>query len=281
MQRCRDLRLIVYLPYAPTFSCSFVHLIECLLYAEPYLNLTAIRVRIRSMKKMSSSGNGSGNIATATALQYKISLISFSFYPSRFPLPLPVPPMHTHSPHCPVPASRFSLFLFVFLCGCRCLCGTADKTDEKFHRRASVKMGVRVIYRTDVFHHHTAPEHCASFAGQHGPCAVQSPPASSTPPLSSESTNLSNDPTSSSTATAGTSTGYGPVFAAAGAGGKSKSKSERGDSFPKLRLSPKSFRFSGRFGRSKSEIEKCPNDPFQCYSKSFQEVSILYIETML
>uniref|UniRef100_A0A6P4FHH2 Uncharacterized protein LOC108052090 n=1 Tax=Drosophila rhopaloa TaxID=1041015 RepID=A0A6P4FHH2_DRORH len=54
-------------------------------------------------------------------------------------------------------------------------------------------------------------------------------------------------------------------------GSKHKSKSERGDSFPKLRLSPKSFRFSGRFGRSKSEIEKCPNDPFHNYSKSFQE----------
>lgn len=51
MQGCRNLCLIVYLPYAPTFSCSFVHLIECLLYAEPYLNLTAIRIRIRSMKK--------------------------------------------------------------------------------------------------------------------------------------------------------------------------------------------------------------------------------------
>lgn len=163
----------------------------------------------------------------------------------------------------------------------------ADKTDEKFHRRASVKMGVRVIYRTDVFHHHTAPEHSASFAGQHGHAAAQSPPASSTPPLSSESTNLSTgaEPTPTSTATAGTSAGYGPVgsgpctsaaaaaTAAAASGAKGKSKSERGDSFPKLRLSPKSFRFSGRFGRSKSEIEKCPNDPFHCYSKSFQEVS--------
>ncbi|KAH8387012.1 hypothetical protein KR093_004131, partial [Drosophila rubida] len=127
-------------------------------------------------------------------------------------------------------------------------CFIADKTDEKFHRRASVKMGVRVIYRTDVFHHQ-APEQFAAYAGQHSAGAAQSPPASATPPSTSEA---AHEPAPSS-------------------GGKSKSKSERGDSFPKLRLSPKSFRFSGRFGRSKSEIEKCPNDPFHCYSKSFQE----------
>uniref|UniRef100_A0A1B0G9U6 Arrestin C-terminal-like domain-containing protein n=1 Tax=Glossina morsitans morsitans TaxID=37546 RepID=A0A1B0G9U6_GLOMM len=91
-------------------------------------------------------------------------------------------------------------------------CFIADKTDDKFHRRASVKMGVRVIY----------------------PNAL----------------NLNDRTTRSS--------------------GKGR-KSERGDSFPKLRLSPKSFRFSSRFGRSKSEVEKCPSDPFYNYSKSFQE----------
>ncbi|KAH8265160.1 hypothetical protein KR044_010611, partial [Drosophila immigrans] len=134
-------------------------------------------------------------------------------------------------------------------------CFIADKTDEKFHRRASVKMGVRVIYRTDVFHHQ-APEQFAAYAGQHSAGAAQSPPASATP---SSTSDAAHEP-------APNSAGSG-----SGSGGKSKSKSERGDSFPKLRLSPKSFRFSGRFGRSKSEIEKCPNDPFHCYSKSFQE----------
>lgn len=129
----------------------------------------------------------------------------------------------------------------------------ADKTDEKFHRRASVKMGVRVIYRTDVFHHqHAAPaEHFAAFAG--GQHSAQSPPASATPPPAGEGGEQQQQQQAS--------------------GSKHKGKSERGDSFPKLRLSPKSFRFSGRFGRSKSEIEKCPNDPFHSYSKSFQEVS--------
>lgn len=116
MQGCRNLCLIVYLPYAPTFSCSFVHLIECLLYAEPYLNLTAIRIRIRSMKKMSSSGNGSGNIATATALQYEISLISFSFYPSRFPAPPPCSP-NAH----PLPALSCPCFSFLSLSLSLCL----------------------------------------------------------------------------------------------------------------------------------------------------------------
>ncbi|XP_034482532.1 uncharacterized protein LOC117787986 [Drosophila innubila] len=148
-------------------------------------------------------------------------------------------------------------------------CFIADKTDEKFHRRASVKMGVRVIYRTDVFHQHSAPEHYAAYAGQHSAGAAQSPPASATPPLSSDAAHPSGGheqaPSSSGSGSGGGGGGGG------GSGGKSKSKSERGDSFPKLRLSPKSFRFSGRFGRSKSEIEKCPNDPFHCYSKSFQE----------
>lgn len=117
VQGCRNLCLIVYLPYAPTFNCSLVHLIECLLYAEPYLNLTAIRIRIRSMKKMSSSGNGSGNIATATALQYEISLISFSFYPSRFPDPPPCSP-NAH----PLPALSCPCFSFLSLSLCLSLC---------------------------------------------------------------------------------------------------------------------------------------------------------------
>lgn len=145
-------------------------------------------------------------------------------------------------------------------------------------------MGVRVIYRTDVFHQHTAPENFAAFAGQNSNASTQSPPASATPPLSNSD---GHEPTPSTSSAGGgggggggggTGTGTG---AGAGAGAKgAKSKSERGDSFPKLRLSPKAFRFSGRFGRSKSEIERCPNDPFHCYSKSFQEVSemsVIYI----
>ncbi|XP_017870656.1 PREDICTED: uncharacterized protein LOC108618938 isoform X1 [Drosophila arizonae] len=155
-------------------------------------------------------------------------------------------------------------------------CFIADKTDEKFHRRASVKMGVRVIYRTDVFHQHTAPENFAAFAGQNSNASTQSPPASATPPLSNSD---GHEPTPSTSSAGGGGGGGGAAGGggtgtgtAAGAGAKgAKSKSERGDSFPKLRLSPKAFRFSGRFGRSKSEIERCPNDPFHCYSKSFQE----------
>ncbi|XP_033171651.1 uncharacterized protein LOC117148396 [Drosophila mauritiana] len=136
-------------------------------------------------------------------------------------------------------------------------CFIADKTDEKFHRRASVKMGVRVIYRTDVFHQHLAPEQYAAFAGRQN--NAQSPPASATPPSCGEGGEQHTTHTHQQSQSQPTS------------GSKHKTKSERGDSFPKLRLSPKSFRFSGRFGRSKSEIEKCPNDPFHSYSKSFQE----------
>ncbi|XP_041447845.1 uncharacterized protein LOC111066363 isoform X3 [Drosophila obscura] len=137
-------------------------------------------------------------------------------------------------------------------------CFIADKTDEKFHRRASVKMGVRVIYRTDVFQH-SSTEHFATCSGCHHQAGAKtSPPAapsSATLPVNREtSEQQTQTPTHS-----------------LGSGTKAKGKSERGDSFPKLRLSPKAFRFSGRFGRSKSEIEKCPPDSFHNYSKSFQE----------
>nr|XP_017035256.1 uncharacterized protein LOC108083816 isoform X1 [Drosophila kikkawai] len=145
-------------------------------------------------------------------------------------------------------------------------CFIADKTDEKFHRRASVKMGVRVIYRTDVFHQNLAPEHFAAFAGgQHG--GAQSPPASATPPTSAEGGGGEQQQQQQQSCNHPHSHSHSQPAS----GSKQKAKSERGDSFPKLRLSPKSFRFSGRFGRSKSEIEKCPNDPFHNYSKSFQE----------
>ncbi|XP_065365634.1 uncharacterized protein LOC135958670 [Calliphora vicina] len=160
-------------------------------------------------------------------------------------------------------------------------CFIADKTDEKFHRRASVKMGVRVIYRTDVFNHGgNGPEHFAALINN----PVSSPPVTlactntqttTTPPLCSHTTE-------SSTATAHSQKQRESVNAETAAAAASSSscdsrpadkprKSERGDSFPKLRLSPKSFRFSGRFGRSKSEVDKCSSDAFYNYSKSFQE----------
>ncbi|XP_037931917.1 uncharacterized protein LOC119666706 [Teleopsis dalmanni] len=180
-------------------------------------------------------------------------------------------------------------------------CFIADKTDEKFHRRASVKMGVRVIYRTDVFHHTNGPENFAALINSQ----AASPPMTAaltsptTAPIAQQpssaqhdtaqitastacgntdsiaSTSATVDITNSNSSGAGVSTVSGASSCAgdnrlAHSNVKAR-KSERGDSFPKLRLSPKSFRFSGRFGRSKSEIEKCPNDPFYNYSKSFQE----------
>ncbi|XP_073828878.1 uncharacterized protein [Musca autumnalis] len=181
-------------------------------------------------------------------------------------------------------------------------CFIADKTDEKFHRRASVKMGVRVIYRTDVFNHGIhGPENFAALFNN----PVSSPPVTlactQTTAIVTSSSNTSTSATSSthhshhsnsaeavaaaqhqhhhdmSTASASSTTTVAPTSSSGVnetrstcGGGKSR-KSERGDSFPKLRLSPKSFRFSSRFGRSKSEVEKCPSDPFYNYSKSFQE----------
>ncbi|XP_046811843.1 uncharacterized protein LOC111689669, partial [Lucilia cuprina] len=139
-------------------------------------------------------------------------------------------------------------------------------------------MGVRVIYRTDVFHHGlNGPENFAALINN----PVSSPPitlactntnTTTTPPIcthttdskvASPQTNEQNEAPNTETATGGSD--------ASRPAGKSVRKSERGDSFPKLRLSPKSFRFSGRFGRSKSEVDKCSSEAFYNYSKSFQE----------
>ncbi|XP_065365633.1 uncharacterized protein LOC135958669 [Calliphora vicina] len=171
-------------------------------------------------------------------------------------------------------------------------CFIADKSDEKFHRRASVKMGVRVIYRTDVFNH--------GIGGPENFAALVNNPVSSPPPQATTMTSTNTHSTiasSLSTHTTISETQSDPaahhqqqqqqhhhLHEAASAETSLQAtnahetrsfakvrKSDRGDSFPKLRLSPKTFRFSNRFGRSKSEVEKCPNDPFHNYSKSFQE----------
>lgn len=162
----------------------------------------------------------------------------------------------------------------------------ADKSDEKFHRRASVKMGVRVIYRTDVFNQGlNGPENFAALVNN----PVTSPPPQATAmtaaqlhthPLTAStlSTNTSISETQSDTVAVQRLQQHNvPESAGTDMSLHAKvRKSERGDSFPKLRLSPKTFRFSNRFGRSKSEVEKCPNDPCYNYSKSFQEVSEKY-----
>lgn len=159
-------------------------------------------------------------------------------------------------------------------------------------------MGVRVIYRTDVFNHGiNGPENFAALVNN----PINSPPPQALAMTSSNS-HASTCSTLASSLSAHTtisethsdSAALQPLHhhqlhdTASGGGGDSSlqtggnnetrtfakvRKSDRGDSFPKLRLSPKTFRFSNRFGRSKSEVEKCPNDPFHNYSKSFQEVS--------
>ncbi|XP_020717337.1 uncharacterized protein LOC101460042 [Ceratitis capitata] len=170
-------------------------------------------------------------------------------------------------------------------------CFIADKTDEKFHRRASVKMSVRVIYRTDVYQQSNEAENFTALINNQG---TTSPPpltaaATYPPAIAANSKSENSNPSPALTSLLGGSgsaesnasldgpssaslTGSERVQPAAAAQSHAKPrKSERGDSFPKLRLSPKTFRFSGRFGRSKSEVEKCPSDQFYNYSKSFQE----------
>lgn len=171
-------------------------------------------------------------------------------------------------------------------------------------------MGVRVIYRTDVFNQHTnGSENCAALVNN--PVSASPPvtltctntqttiapttmatnttnsnnipePATMTsttlqqqqqqPPAPSNDTLCSSISATLATGAATTTTTSAISNNETRSSGKAR-KSERGDSFPKLRLSPKAFRFSNRFGRSKSEVEKCTNDAFYNYSKSFQEVS--------
>uniref|UniRef100_A0A1I8PVM8 Arrestin-like N-terminal domain-containing protein n=1 Tax=Stomoxys calcitrans TaxID=35570 RepID=A0A1I8PVM8_STOCA len=131
-------------------------------------------------------------------------------------------------------------------------CFIADKTDEKFHRRASVKMGVRVIYRTDVFNHGiNGPENFAALFNN----PVSSPPvtlactqttataamssstttSSATAPTSNaasdSSTLVAQDTSNASAATIAPSSSSGVTETKTSCGGKSR-KSERGDSFP-------------------------------------------------
>lgn len=103
-------------------------------------------------------------------------------------------------------------------------------------------MGVRVIFRTDVLNA-ARPENFATLINNQ-----LSPPA--VPPSGAE-----------------------PLSCL-----RNKRTGDKIDSFTKIRLSPKTFRFSGRFGRSKSEVERCSSEPYHNYtSKSFQDVSF-YIQ---
>lgn len=142
-------------------------------------------------------------------------------------------------------------------------------------------MGVRVIYRTDVFNHGiSGPENFAALVNN----PVSSPPAQATTMTSTNthstiasslSTHTTISETHSDTAAhhlqqqqhhhhlheaSSAETSLQATNPHETRSFAKVRKSDRGDSFPKLRLSPKTFRFSNRFGRSKSEVEKCPND---------------------
>lgn len=119
-------------------------------------------------------------------------------------------------------------------------CYVADRSDEKLHRRSTVKMGIRLIHKTNLKLVMDAPENYTTVLNQKS----------------------TNGQTGASTAT--TSCGGD------GVGSSKQNKSDRIDSFTKLKLSPKAFRFTGKLCRSKSEIEKGPNERYDIIS----EVSI-------
>lgn len=115
-------------------------------------------------------------------------------------------------------------------------CYVADRSDEKLHRRSTVKMGIRLIHKTNLKLVLDAPENYTTVLNQ-------------------KSTN-------GQTAT----TSCGDDGDGVGSS-KQQYKSDRIDSFTKLKLSPKTFRFTGKLCRSKSEIEKGPNERYDIISE--------------
>lgn len=108
-------------------------------------------------------------------------------------------------------------------------------------------MSVRIIHRPD------APSNCESEIGSHLPNKHLLPVPDGPSDGSHQSVSPDNHPSSLD---------------------ETKKSEHRNDAFAKIRISPKNFRFSSRFGRSKSEVEKGPSNVSFNYSKSFHEVTI-------
>lgn len=118
-------------------------------------------------------------------------------------------------------------------------CYVADRSDEKLHRRSTVKMGIRLIHKTNLKLVLDAPENYTTVLNQKS----------------------TNGQTGDSTAT----TSFNED--GDGVGSSKQYKSDRIDSFTKLKLSPKAFRFTGKLCRSKSEIEKEPKERYDIISE--------------
>lgn len=126
-------------------------------------------------------------------------------------------------------------------------CFVADRSDEKLHRRSTVRMGIRLIHKTD----ETAPE--AISATNYTSISNAGPPP----------------PSSSTSMTTGESNPTPPPLPTS-----ARTKSERIESFAKLKLSPKAFRFTGKLCRSKSEIEKGSSDYYDNFGR---DVSCIFL----
>lgn len=125
---------------------------------------------------------------------------------------------------------------------------TAERSDEKLHRRSTVRMGIRLIHKND--DDNTQVQALDNLTSnnqeQNGPqqTPVTSPPSSSTTLTTAQS--AQNSPLPSQLTQV-------PLNVRG-------NKTDRGESFSKLKLSPKAFRFTGKLCRSKSEIEKRSTD---------------------
>lgn len=141
---------------------------------------------------------------------------------------------------------------------------TAERSDEKLHRRSTVRMGIRLIHKNDDNTQVQALDNLASNS-QNGQQQQQQAPVTS-PPYSS---------TTLATAQSAQNSPLPPQLTQMPLNVRG-SKNDRGESFSKLKLSPKAFRFTGKLCRSKSEIEKRSTDFYNVGN----EVSVYFIETI-
>lgn len=174
-----------------------------------------------------------------------------------------------------------------------------DQNNEAIERNTSVRMGVRVIYRTDIStSNNTAtsnlllPESLNPLLSEEERQHSSAVGLNLSSPFDTEEVTDSNatSPRASSTVpttpTAIITQANFDLASGEHIEGSSKPsdsegtsikvlKAEREELFGRLRLSPKTFRFSGRFGRSKSEAEKhdSSSTTFNYKNRNFTEVN--------
>lgn len=173
-----------------------------------------------------------------------------------------------------------------------------DQNNETIERNTSVRMGVRVIYRTDILGLNNTssgnfmlPESFSNLLTEeerqrNSPVGLNlSSPFDTEEVTDSNATSPRASSTVPTTPTATITPANIELVSGQNTEGQTKTdseetcikvqKAEREELFGRLRLSPKTFRFSGRFGRSKSEAEKheSSSSTYNYKNRNFAEVN--------